>query len=76
MNTRTALSLTLLSLLLAACGNKGPLVQAPVEATVEAGASAAEPSSGEVDEADEASSPKVEPSDREADEDGSGTLAG
>lgn len=34
MNARIAISLTLLSLVLAACGNKGPLVQAPVEAPV------------------------------------------
>ncbi|MBB1060861.1 LPS translocon maturation chaperone LptM [Marilutibacter spongiae] len=34
MNARTALSMIFLALALAACGNKGPLVQAPVEAPV------------------------------------------
>ncbi|MCF7221515.1 LPS translocon maturation chaperone LptM [Marilutibacter chinensis] len=34
MNARIALPLILLSLALAACGNKGPLVQAPVEMPV------------------------------------------
>ncbi|GAB3340579.1 LPS translocon maturation chaperone LptM [Marilutibacter aestuarii] len=34
MNARTALSMIFLALALVACGNKGPLVQAPVEAPV------------------------------------------
>lgn len=35
MNARTALLVALAALALAACGNKGPLVQAPVDIPVE-----------------------------------------
>ena len=35
MNARTVLPLILLSLAAVACGNKGPLVQAPVEVPIE-----------------------------------------
>ncbi|KAB8161362.1 LPS translocon maturation chaperone LptM [Marilutibacter maris] len=63
MNARTALSLLLLSLAMTACGNKGPLVQAPADMPIEVPVDAAsepDPGVGDAGEAAPPSDPDVE----------------
>jgi predicted small lipoprotein YifL len=56
MNTRLVLSIVLMSLLLAGCGNKGPLIQAPREAAEVPASDGTPPAHDESEPADAAES--------------------
>ena len=61
MNARIALSLILLSLAATACGNKGPLIQAPAEMPIEAPVDVGpDPDADDTSEGEPLSDPDVE----------------